>query len=73
MDPAAEVELKLKVSPEVKRLLDHLARHGLFGSSAEATAERLLAEKLRAVVLEGWVGTPGFSDGRTMPLVRVSG
>jgi len=51
-----------------------LAGHGLFGTSAEETAERLLVEKLRAIVQEGWVGMGGYSDGRTQPLVRpVSG
>lgn len=64
------VELKLTVTAETRRALETLSRHGLFGTSVEDVADRLLNERLRAIVLEGWLGTPGFPDGRTLPLVR---
>lgn len=67
MDP---VELKLKVTPETKRLLDTLGRHGLFGTTTEDAAERLLCERLRAIVEEGWVGAVGYPGDHTQPLVR---
>jgi hypothetical protein len=66
--PVAPIALKL--TPEAHRLLKHLTENGLFGTSVEDVAERLLSEKLREVVLQGWVGVPGFSDGRTQPLVH---
>jgi len=62
-------DLEVPVTPEALRLLKHLSENGLFGTSVEDVAERLLCEKLREVVLQGWVGPPGFSDGRTKPLI----
>lgn len=70
MDTQDTVELKLRVTPAAKRLLDTLSRHGLFGTTIEDVGERLLNERLRVVVQEGWLGVTGFSDGRTEPLVR---
>jgi hypothetical protein len=54
--------LYLKPTPEVHRLLKYLTENGLFGTSVEDVAERLLCEKLREIVLQGWV--------RTQPLVH---
>jgi hypothetical protein len=62
------VDLKLAVTPETLRLLAALGRHGLFGVSAEDVAERLLTEKLREIVKDGWAGSPLGVD--TQPLVR---
>ena len=62
--------VKLEVRPEVYRLLSTLAENGLFGQNATEVADLLLHERLREVVLQGWVGVPGFSDGRTQPLIR---
>ncbi len=62
--------ITLKPTPEAHRLLKHLTENGLFGTSVEDVAERLLCEKLREVVLQGWVGLPGYPDGRTQPIIH---
>ena len=64
-----ETKIRLEVRDETIRLLRALAEQGLFGSTKEEVAVRLLDEKLREVVLQGWVGVPGV-PGVTMPLVR---
>jgi len=62
--------IEVRVSPEAERLLGALARHGLFGESIEEVASALLREKLREVVLQGWLGPPGWPSGDTQPLVK---
>ncbi len=62
-------KLKLKTRPETIRLLKTLAEQGLFGETKEEVAARLLDEKLREVILQGWMGVPGVS-GETQPLIR---
>lgn len=62
-------KIELDVRPEVWRLLGALVEQGLFGSTREEVAARLLDEKLREVVLQGWLGVPGV-PGATTPLVR---
>jgi hypothetical protein len=64
------LRISLTVTPEMARLLNTLGDQGLFGTTATDVAERLLAEKLREVVREGWVGPTG-TPGITMPLVKV--
>jgi len=66
---ADTTKIELDVRDEVWRLLGTLVEQGLFGSTKEEVASRLLDEKLREVVLQGWVGVPG-APGVTMPLVR---
>lgn len=61
--------LKLKIRPETVRLLKKLAEQGLFGETKEEVAARLLDEKLREVILQGWMGVPGM-PGETQPLIR---
>ena len=63
-------KITLEITPEAKRLLGTLNEQGLFGVTLADVAERLLMEKLREVVREGWVGTVGYPDGRTQALVR---
>lgn len=67
--PSAKRSIIVNLTEESKRLLDTLAQHGLFGSSPMEVAERLLHEKLREVVKEGWMGPPGLPDGQTKPLI----
>lgn len=67
-DPLEKVTLR--VTPEARRLLGSLTENGLFGTSPEDVAERLLMEKLREVVKEGWFGMVGYPDGRTQPVIR---
>jgi hypothetical protein len=62
--------MSVTVTGETARLLGFLARHGLFGSTSEDVAERLLCEKLREIVKEGWVGYIGVS-GRTEPVIKL--
>lgn len=69
MPIASVAPIALKLTPEAHRLLKHLVENGLFGTSTEDVAERLLCEKLREVVLQGWLGAPGYPDGRTKPLI----
>ncbi len=62
-------KLKLQIRPETERLLRSLAGHGLFGATKEEVATRLLDEKLREVILQGWMGATGV-PGETQPLIR---
>lgn len=66
--PGTRPSIIVNLTPESRRLIDEIARQGLFGASPGEVAERLLHEKLREVVKEGWLGPPGQSDGRTRPL-----
>ena len=66
---SSTTKIELKVRDEAYRLLGTLAEQGLFGSTKEEVAVRLLDEKLREVVLQGWVGVPGV-PGQTQPLIR---
>jgi len=63
--------MKIQFSNDSKRLLDALARHGLFGESREEVVKRLVDEKLREIVLQGWMGTPGIPSGETQPLFEI--
>lgn len=67
--PGAKPSVIVNLTEESRRLLNTLAEHGLFGDSPMAVAERLLHEKLREVVKEGWLGPPGSPDGQTKPLI----
>lgn len=67
--PGAKRSIIVNLTEESRRLLNALAQHGLFGSSPMEVAERLLHEKLREVVKEGWMGQPGLPDGQTKPLI----
>lgn len=53
--PQHECELELVITPETAMALARLVKTGLFGTSLVDVAERLLLERLRTVVLEGWV------------------
>lgn len=60
--------LKLSTTPQICRALDDLVATGIFGKTRSEVAERLLAEKLREIMLQGtefkgWV-TRGRTGGR---------
>ena len=63
--------MKIQFPDSSKRLLTALADHGLFGQSAEEVVKRLVDEKLREIVLQGWMGAPGFPSGKTQPLFKI--
>ncbi len=67
------VPVAVSLTPEMARAVKSLVSSGLFGTSEVDVVERLLAERLREVIQEGWLGAPGFPDGRTQPLVRLRG
>lgn len=49
------VDVKLSTTPQVKALLEALAKTGRFGKNASEVGEELLRAKLREVELEGWL------------------
>lgn len=63
--------MKIQFSNSSKRLITALARHGLFGDTSEEVVRRLVEEKLREIVLQGWMGVPGEPSGETQPLVTL--
>lgn len=48
------VDVHLSTTPQVKDLLESLAKTGRFGKNASEVGEELLRAKLREVELEGW-------------------
>ena len=62
-------KIELRIRDNTYRLLVTLAEQGLFGLTKEEVAVRLLDEKLREVVLQGWLGVPGI-PGQLQPLIR---
>jgi hypothetical protein len=58
-------ELKISTTPQVREVLDLLAKTGRFGKNASEVAEELMRTKLREVELEGWVATTRSARGRS--------
>ena len=51
------MKIKIEVSEDVHRRLDHLRRTGLFGKTVEETASILLRERLRDQEVASWCNT----------------
>jgi hypothetical protein len=49
------VEVKLSTTPQVRELLELLAKTGRFGKNASEVGEELMRARLREVELDGWL------------------
>jgi hypothetical protein len=49
-------KVTLRLHPKVMEHLEHLHRLGLFGTTIEIVAERLLMQALRDEIKKGWLG-----------------
>jgi len=50
------VTMSIETTQEVYRALGTLQATGLFGSTAEEVAERLICEKIQELAQRGWTG-----------------
>ena len=49
------VSVKLSTTPQVQEYLEQLAKTGLYGKTATEAAERLVAERVRELLRDGFL------------------
>ena len=59
---AETVQITLSATPQVKSLLEELAKSGFYGKNAADTALILLKEKIRDLQRDGQAPAPNFSE-----------
>ncbi|MCG8601121.1 MAG: hypothetical protein MI807_13340 [Verrucomicrobiales bacterium] len=56
------VQITLSATPQVKELLEELAKTGFYGKNAADTAMMLLKEKIRDLQRDGQAPAPNYSS-----------
>lgn len=59
---AETVQITLSATPQVKELLEELAKTGFYGKNAADTAMMLLKEKIRDLQRDGQAPAPNYSS-----------